>query len=40
MMKIQTKLIVLFLVISLIPVSIVVVAGLQNMQAIGSYAQD
>ncbi|UPV72768.1 methyl-accepting chemotaxis protein [Halorussus limi] len=39
-MKIRTKLIVLLLVISLVPVSVVGMAGLQNMQDIGSYAQD
>ncbi|AHG03707.1 methyl-accepting chemotaxis protein [Halobacterium sp. DL1] len=39
-MKIRTKLIVLCLVISLVPVSAVGVAGLQNMESVGSYAQD
>ncbi|MFB6268686.1 MAG: Cache 3/Cache 2 fusion domain-containing protein, partial [Halobacterium sp.] len=39
-MKIRTKLIALCLVISLVPVSAVGVAGLQNMQAVGDYAGD
>ncbi len=39
-MKIRTKLIALCLAISLIPVSVVGVAGLQNMESVGSYAQD
>ncbi|MCG1002899.1 MULTISPECIES: methyl-accepting chemotaxis protein [Halobacterium] len=38
-MKIRTKLIALCLIISLIPVSVVGVAGLQNMESVGSYAQ-
>ncbi|WP_435180218.1 methyl-accepting chemotaxis protein [Halorussus sp. AFM4] len=39
-MKIRTNLIVVFLIISLVPVAAVGMAGLQNMQAVGSYAQD
>ena len=39
-MKIRTKLVALCLVISLIPVSAVGVAGLQNMESVGTYAQD
>ncbi|KAB1191971.1 HAMP domain-containing protein [Haloferax sp. MBLA0076] len=39
-MKIRTKLVALCLAISLIPVSVVGVAGVQNMQSVGSYAQD
>ncbi|WP_353633687.1 methyl-accepting chemotaxis protein [Halobacterium sp. NMX12-1] len=38
-MKIRTKLIALCLVISLVPVSAVGVTGLQNMESVGSYAQ-
>jgi methyl-accepting chemotaxis protein len=39
-MKIQTKLVAFCLVISLVPVSAVGVTGLQNMDSIGSYAQE
>ena len=39
-MDIRTKLIALCLAISLLPVSVVGVAGVQNMQDVGSYAQD
>ncbi|ELK54804.1 transducer protein Htr39, partial [Haloferax sp. BAB-2207] len=39
-MKIRTKLIALCLAISLIPVSVVGVAGVQGMSSIGNYAQD
>ncbi|WP_135827807.1 methyl-accepting chemotaxis protein [Halorussus halobius] len=39
-MKIRTKLVVLLLAISLVPVSAVGVVGLQNMQQLGTYAQD
>ena len=39
-MKIRTKLITLCLAISLIPVTVVGVAGLQNMESVSSFAQD
>ncbi|MFC7204169.1 methyl-accepting chemotaxis protein [Haloferax namakaokahaiae] len=39
-MKIRTKLIALCLAISLIPVSVVGMAGVQNMGSIGDYAQE
>ncbi|NHN57526.1 MULTISPECIES: methyl-accepting chemotaxis protein [Halorussus] len=39
-MKIRTNLIVVFLIISLVPVAAVGMAGLQNMESVGSYAQD
>ncbi|WP_411968197.1 methyl-accepting chemotaxis protein [Haloferax sp. YSSS75] len=39
-MDIRTKLIALCLAISLLPVSVVGVAGVQNMQDVGSYAQE
>ncbi|POG57564.1 methyl-accepting chemotaxis protein [Haloferax marisrubri] len=39
-MKIRTKLIALCLAISLIPVAVVGVAGVQGMNSIGNYAQD
>ncbi|ESP90041.1 methyl-accepting chemotaxis protein [Candidatus Halobonum tyrrellensis] len=39
-MRIRTKLIAMCLVVSLIPVSVVGVVGVQEMDAIGSYAQE